>query len=184
MVLRLRGAHRLVERLTQVDDRRWSLQKVCRTLARVAGCEMAMLTKSDDQEYGYLRLIYGLPLLWRWLSIRNDRESAPWSRFLEPQPACLLGYRKSIVFWKKYRKWLYECDDDWRPKSQDEWLRTRSPKHSSVDAVEGGRVNHDYVARSDKEWEGKPAWRVSLVGRSIEKVESSRIPPPSFYLSV
>ena len=62
MVLRLRGAHRLAERLTQVDDRRWSLQKVCRNLARVAGGKMAMLTKSDDREYGYLRLIYGLPL--------------------------------------------------------------------------------------------------------------------------
>ena len=65
MVLRLRGAHRLAERLTQVDDRRWSLQKVCRNLVRVAGSEITMLTKSDDREYGYLRLIYGLPLLWR-----------------------------------------------------------------------------------------------------------------------
>ena len=49
MVLRLRGAHRLVERLTQVDARRWSLQKVCETLARVAGSEMVMLIKSDVQ---------------------------------------------------------------------------------------------------------------------------------------
>ena len=49
MVLRLRGAHRLAERLTQVDDRRWSLQKVCENLARVAGCEMVMLIKSDVQ---------------------------------------------------------------------------------------------------------------------------------------
>lgn len=47
MVLRLRGAHRLAERLTQVDDRRWSLQKVCRNLVRVAGSEITMLTKSD-----------------------------------------------------------------------------------------------------------------------------------------
>ena len=47
MVLRLRGAHRLAERLTQVDDRRWSLQKVCRNLIRVAGSEIVMLTKSD-----------------------------------------------------------------------------------------------------------------------------------------
>ena len=29
-------------------------------------------------------------------------------------------------------------------------------------AVEGGRVKRDYVARSDKEREGKPAWRVSF----------------------
>lgn len=49
MVLKLRGAHRLAERLTQVDDRRWSLQKVCENLARVAGCEMVMLIKSDVQ---------------------------------------------------------------------------------------------------------------------------------------
>lgn len=49
MVLRLRGAHRLGESLTQVDDRRWSLQKVCETLARVAGNEMVMLIKSDVQ---------------------------------------------------------------------------------------------------------------------------------------
>lgn len=49
MVLRLRGAHRLVERLTQVDARRWSLQKVCETLARVAGSKMVMLIKSDVQ---------------------------------------------------------------------------------------------------------------------------------------
>ena len=49
MVLRLRGAHRLAERLTQVDARRWSLQKVCETLARVAGSEMVMLIKSDVQ---------------------------------------------------------------------------------------------------------------------------------------
>lgn len=49
MVLRLRGAHRLVERLTQVDARRWSLQKVCETLAGVAGSEMVMLIKSDVQ---------------------------------------------------------------------------------------------------------------------------------------
>ena len=55
MVLRLRGAHRLGESLTQVDDRRWSLQKVCETLARVAGSEIVMLIKSDVQEYGYLR---------------------------------------------------------------------------------------------------------------------------------
>ena len=49
MVLRLRGAHRLGESLTQVDDRRWSLQKVCENLARVAGSEIAMLIKSDVQ---------------------------------------------------------------------------------------------------------------------------------------
>lgn len=55
MVLRLQGAHRLGESLTQVDDRRWSLQKVCETLARVAGSEIVMLIKSDVQEYGYLR---------------------------------------------------------------------------------------------------------------------------------
>ena len=55
MVLRVRGAHRLAERLTQVDDRRWSLQKVCRNLVRVAGSEITMLTKSDVREYGYLR---------------------------------------------------------------------------------------------------------------------------------
>ena len=61
MVLRSRGAHRLGEILTQVDDRRWSLQKVCRNLARVAGSKIAMLTKSDDQVHGYLRLIDGLP---------------------------------------------------------------------------------------------------------------------------
>ena len=47
MVLRLRGAHRLAERLTQVDDRRWSLQKVCENLTRVAGSEIVMLIKSD-----------------------------------------------------------------------------------------------------------------------------------------
>ena len=49
MVLRLRGAHRLGEISTQVDDRRWSLQKVCENLARVAGSEIAMLIKSDVQ---------------------------------------------------------------------------------------------------------------------------------------
>ena len=49
MVLRLRGAHSLVERLTQVDARRWSLQKVCENLAKVAGSEIAMLIKSDVQ---------------------------------------------------------------------------------------------------------------------------------------
>ena len=49
MVLRLRGAHRLVERLTQVDARRWSLQKVCENLARVVGIKIAMLIKSDVQ---------------------------------------------------------------------------------------------------------------------------------------
>ena len=47
MVLRLWGAHRLVKRLTQVDDRRWSLQKVCENLAKVTGSEMVMLIKSD-----------------------------------------------------------------------------------------------------------------------------------------
>ena len=49
MVLRLRGAHRLAERLTQVDDRRWSLQKVCENLTRVTEGEMVMLIKSDVQ---------------------------------------------------------------------------------------------------------------------------------------
>ena len=49
MVLRLRGAHRLGEIPTQVDGRRWSLQKVCENLAKVAGSEIAMLIKSDVQ---------------------------------------------------------------------------------------------------------------------------------------
>ena len=35
---------------------------MCRNLVTVAGCELAMLTKSDDRGYGYLRLIYGLLL--------------------------------------------------------------------------------------------------------------------------
>ena len=55
MVLKLWGVHRLAERLTQVDDRRWSLQKVYRNLVRVAGSKITMLTKSDVQKYGYLR---------------------------------------------------------------------------------------------------------------------------------
>ncbi len=55
MVLRSRGAHRLAERLTQVDVRRWSLQKVCENLTRVTEGEMVMLIKSDVREYGYLR---------------------------------------------------------------------------------------------------------------------------------
>lgn len=49
MVFRLQGAHRLGESLTQVDDRRWSLQKVCGNLVRVAGSKIIMLTKSDDR---------------------------------------------------------------------------------------------------------------------------------------
>ncbi len=49
MVLQLQGVHRLAERLTQVDDRRWSLQKVYGNLVRVAVSEIAMLTKSDVQ---------------------------------------------------------------------------------------------------------------------------------------
>ena len=39
----------MIERSTQVDGRRWSLQKVCGTLIRVAGCKIIMLTKSDDR---------------------------------------------------------------------------------------------------------------------------------------
>ena len=77
MVLRLRGAHRLIERFTQVDGRRWSLQKVCRNLAKVAGSEIVMLTKSDVQEYEYLRR-YTACIFICVDSLSNfDRESAP-----------------------------------------------------------------------------------------------------------
>ena len=49
MVLMLRGVHRLGEILTQVDVRRWSLQKVYENLVIVAGSELTMLIKSDVQ---------------------------------------------------------------------------------------------------------------------------------------
>lgn len=104
MVLRLQGAHRLAERPTQVEVRRWSLQKVCGNLAGVAGSKTVMLTKSDARKYGYLRRYTACISVWRWLSIRNDRESAPKSRFL--------GLNQPILdCWKVKLFFLFFCKD-------------------------------------------------------------------------
>lgn len=77
MVLRLRGVHRLVEKLTQVDDRRWNLQKMYETLVRVVRSNRIMLIKSDVRNTDTLRRYTACIFVSVDSLLYFNRESAP-----------------------------------------------------------------------------------------------------------